>query len=125
MISISFLLCRENPLAEWNWPAFTQVERQGFGGTSVRTARWRYTEGDEGRRGNELYDHDHDPGEMKNLAADAAHAQRRSRNEGLDEEELARANHRRGAGSHVEMTASFVPDSILCPAYYPDSFVSG
>ena len=44
-------------------------------GRSVRTERWRYTEWDEGTQGAELYNHDADPREMKNLATDAAHAQ--------------------------------------------------
>lgn len=39
-------------------------------GYSLRTPRWRYTEWDEGRRGRELYDHDADPKELKNLAAE-------------------------------------------------------
>ena len=39
-------------------------------GRSVRTERWRYTEWDRGRKGVELYDHDTDPGEYANLAAD-------------------------------------------------------
>ncbi|MFM7291512.1 MAG: sulfatase/phosphatase domain-containing protein, partial [Planctomycetia bacterium] len=43
-------------------------------GYSLRTPRWRYTEWDEGRKGYELYDHDTDPRELKNLAADPAHA---------------------------------------------------
>jgi uncharacterized sulfatase len=63
-----------NPAAQWERPAFTQVERGGFPGRSVRTARWRYTEWDEGRQGIELYDHDRDPGEMRNLGAAAEHA---------------------------------------------------
>lgn len=58
------------PDAAWDRPAFTQVERAGFPGRSVRTPRWRYTEWDEGRQGAELYDHENDPKEMKNLAAD-------------------------------------------------------
>jgi iduronate 2-sulfatase len=45
-----------------------------FFGYTLRTARWRYTEWDEGRRGRELYDHDTDPMEQTNLAAEPAHA---------------------------------------------------
>jgi iduronate 2-sulfatase len=63
-----------NPAAEWNRPAFTQVQRGTFPGHSVRTARWRYTEWDGGKEGVELYDHDADPGEMKNLAGDRKYA---------------------------------------------------
>ena len=63
-----------NPEAAWSRPAFTQVERGGFPGRSVRTPRWRYTEWDEGKEGIELYDHQNDRGEMKNLAADAKQA---------------------------------------------------
>ena len=63
------------PDAEWNRPAFTQVERGGAPGRSVRTPRWRYTEwGEEGKDGTELYDHQSDPGEMKNLAGDPKQA---------------------------------------------------
>jgi arylsulfatase A-like enzyme len=45
-----------------------------FMGRSVRTERWRYTEWDEGRKGVELYDHDKDPHEYRNLANNPAYA---------------------------------------------------
>ncbi len=64
----------EDPSRPWGRPAFTQVQRGGSPGYSVRTERWRYTEWDEGRRGRELYDHSSDPFERRNLAADPAYA---------------------------------------------------
>lgn len=62
-----------DPAAKWDKPALTQVERGKFAGRSVRTARWRYTEWDQGRQGVELYDHQNDEGEYHNLAADEKH----------------------------------------------------
>ncbi|MBM3955180.1 MAG: hypothetical protein FJ309_11290 [Planctomycetes bacterium] len=63
-------------------PAFTQVTRGGAknpggGGQSVRRGRWRYTEWHDAAgttTGRQLYDHDTDPHELTNLAADPAHA---------------------------------------------------
>ena len=54
--------------------AYTQVNRGQKMGRSVRTERWRYTEWDDGKDGAELYDHDADPRELKNLVEDAKQA---------------------------------------------------
>jgi uncharacterized sulfatase len=59
------------PTLPWAEAAYTQVLRGEIVGRSVRTERWRYTEWDEGRQGAELYDHDADPNEYANLAAEA------------------------------------------------------
>jgi arylsulfatase A-like enzyme len=45
-------------------------EASGF---SMRTDRWRYTQWSDGTA--ELYDHDRDPGEWRNLARDPQHAE--------------------------------------------------
>lgn len=63
-----------NPRAESDAKAFTEVHRESFAGYSVRTNRWRYTEWDYGRQGVELYDHQSDPRELRNLAEDAEYA---------------------------------------------------
>jgi arylsulfatase A-like enzyme len=63
-----------NPEAPWDRPAYTQVDRGGVPGHSVRTERWRYVEWDNGRQGGQLYDHTQDPQEQHNLAADPRHA---------------------------------------------------
>ena len=63
-----------NPARPWALPAYTVVTRGNAMGRSIRTARYRYTEWDGGRQGVELYDHDMDPHEYRNLAADPAYA---------------------------------------------------
>jgi iduronate 2-sulfatase len=59
----------QNPGRGW---ALTQVSRgqppNRFFGYSLRTQRWRYTEWDNGAKGRELYDHQSDPKELRNLA---------------------------------------------------------
>jgi iduronate 2-sulfatase len=68
----------KDPSAKGRGWALSQVTRRSKGGDffgyTLRTARWRYTEWAEGEQGRELYDHDADPRELTNLAADAAHA---------------------------------------------------
>ena len=64
----------DEPQAAWEHAAYTQVWRGGFPGYSVRTERWRYTTWDDGRQGEELYDHQADPNELKNLASDQQYA---------------------------------------------------
>jgi arylsulfatase A-like enzyme len=86
----------DSPMASGKGFALTQVRRGGGGGGkakakaanphatarqkskagpqflgySLRTGRFRYTEWDGGSQGVELYDHDNDPHEFKNLAKD-------------------------------------------------------
>lgn len=54
-------------------PAYTCTIHQGVIGRSVRTDRWRYTVWGDGLAA-ELYDHDADPGEYRNLVADPSRA---------------------------------------------------
>ncbi|HVJ81641.1 MAG TPA: sulfatase, partial [Planctomycetia bacterium] len=71
----SFKKLLEDPAAKGKDAAFTIVQRGKIRGRSVRTERWRCTEWDGGAGGIELYDHDVDPDEWKNLAGDPAHSE--------------------------------------------------
>jgi arylsulfatase A-like enzyme len=58
-----------DPAAAWDRPARSMTVRGKATGWTVRTERWRYTEWPGGA---ELYDHEADAGETRNLAADPA-----------------------------------------------------
>ncbi|MEZ6138976.1 MAG: sulfatase [Zavarzinella sp.] len=66
----------KEPHATWEHPAFSQILRPETEkyptamGRTIRTARWRYTEWNEGELGAELYDHESDPKEAKNRFGD-------------------------------------------------------
>jgi iduronate 2-sulfatase len=64
----------DDPRKNWDRPAVTVMLRYGFLAKSIRTPRWRYTEWADGSRGAELYDHDRDPYELKNLIAESRYA---------------------------------------------------
>jgi arylsulfatase A-like enzyme len=66
-INITALL--KNPKLQWDHPSITTY---GQGNHSVRTERWRYIQYKD--KTEELYDHDTDPHEWKNLASDPKYA---------------------------------------------------
>lgn len=63
---VSFVSLLKDPKAPWGRPAVTTYGRGNHG---VRSERWRYIRYADG--GEELYDHDADPNEWKNLASDS------------------------------------------------------
>ena len=74
----------EDPMAEWDGFAVTQVLRpaddrlkEPVMGCSIRTDRYRYTEWGDGRHGVELYDNHADKGEFHNLAIEPDSAARK------------------------------------------------
>ena len=71
----SLIMLARDPQAAWDHPAFTVAKNGPAFGQSVRTERWRYSEWNGGEAGEVLFDHNADPHEMKNLAADPGQAQ--------------------------------------------------
>jgi uncharacterized sulfatase len=81
----------DDPRVTLHEAAFTEARRgprAEHWGRSLRTARWRCTEWDEGRSGVELYDHQSDPREYTNLAHDPRHTETLSRLRALLAERL-------------------------------------
>jgi uncharacterized sulfatase len=72
-----------DPNAAWSKPAITQVRRgqgeKAVHGHSLRNERHRYTMWNSGEQGEELYDYETDPREMRNLAASAGQAALKAR----------------------------------------------
>lgn len=63
----------DRPNQRFKKAAFTQIQFEDIRGWSARTERYRYTRWEGKGGGEELYDHDRDPGEFRNLARDTGH----------------------------------------------------
>ncbi len=70
----SFVRLLDNPARAWKKAAFTQLQHeQRIFGRSVRNDRYRYIEWKGEGGGEELYDHQADPHEFRNLARPGGH----------------------------------------------------
>jgi arylsulfatase A-like enzyme len=59
----------KNPKQTWDYPSITTFGKDNH---TIRTERWRYIQYSD--KTEELYDHDNDPYEWKNLALDPEYA---------------------------------------------------
>jgi iduronate 2-sulfatase len=75
---LSMVPLLENPQRPWKKAAFSQYPRSNAMGYSMRTDRYRYTEWRSRKSGEvvgrEIYDHDRDPAENRNIAAHGKNA---------------------------------------------------
>ena len=66
---VSLMPIIEQPTRPWKTAVFSQFGGTEYGGRSIRTEQYRYTEwGQSGGRGLELYDYELDPNETVNIA---------------------------------------------------------
>jgi uncharacterized sulfatase len=76
----------DNPQQAFKPAAFTQIAFEKIRGLSVRTERFRYNTWRGLGDGEELYDHQSDPGEFTNLAAKPQWSAELERHRGLARE---------------------------------------
>ncbi len=81
----------DDPAKAWDRPAYTQVQRGGFPGYSVRTERWRYTEWDDGKQGGAALRPRRRPARIHEPGGRPETCEGGRGDEGAGEEELARA----------------------------------
>ncbi len=65
----------EDPSKKLKDAAYTQLRRGNFDGYSIRTERYRFTQWDGGKKGEQLFDMQNDPGETKNLIDSKEHSE--------------------------------------------------
>jgi arylsulfatase A-like enzyme len=63
----------DNADAAWDYPVITQLRRNDHAGQAIQSGPWRYSLYADGSE--ELYNHESDPNEWNNLAADTASAE--------------------------------------------------